>query len=266
MKKPLALVLSAIITLCTPAFAMQEADRTKMSKDHQRVYDAALALYGIVGNEARFECTATVIAQRQGQPGGKIDEYLLLTAGHCVTGDGTPNGIKFGVRENIVENGPVTPDLQLVDVVRAENDAKYDFAILFLATDKVYPVIDIDINYVPVPEDKVYDVNFSLGITKQIALGVIASGIIDTQTSHGDCDICKGRYMVHIFAAGGASGSAIINEKTNKIIGVGEFGFPGTTTGLGCETMKAFKEWATSPVASNLSPKAQSLQASRVAQ
>ncbi len=239
------------VSFCSAA---QEVDKSRMSKAHQRAYDAALALYGTFEGTTHFLCSSTIVSERAVMNSSGKHEYLLLTAGHCVTGDGLPEGLVFGVREQIAEDSP-KPELQSVDVVRAQNDAKYDFAILHLVSDKVYPVIQIE-NNVPQIEDKVYDVNFSLGIAKQVALGVVASGVIDTQTSHGDCDICKGRYMVHIFAAGGASGSAIISEKTNKIVGVGEFGFPGTTTGLGCETTVALKEWLKSPQTVAASPKA----------
>lgn len=225
-------------------------------------YDAALALYGTLPKEAsgadkdetHFLCSATVVSERHAMNASGKHEYILLTAGHCVLGGDLPEGLTFGVREQIAEDSS-SPDLQSVTVVKAENDAKYDFAFLYLQTNKTYPTIEIDFNYTPQPEDKVYDVNFSLGLAKQMALGVVATGIMDTHASNGDCSICKGRYMVHIFAAGGASGSAIISDKTNKIVGVGEFGFPSTTTGLGCETTKALKEWLEAP-APSVSPKA----------
>jgi Trypsin-like peptidase domain len=263
MKRLLSLV-TALLLAAMPILASQEVDLTKMSKAHQNAYNAALALYGTSGDVTHFLCSTTVVAQRKVMNASGKHEYLLLTAGHCITGDGLPEDLKFGVREQIAEDSP-KPDLQPVDVIKAENDAKYDFAILYLASDKVYPIIEIDFDTIPQIEDKVYDVNFSLGLVKQVALGVVATNVMDTQTSDGSCDICKGRYMVHIFAGPGASGSAIISEKTNKIVGVGELGFPGTTTGLGVETTKALKEWLDAPSASNLSPKDQSLQ-SKVAE
>ncbi len=258
MKKLFSLVTSLLLVVM-PTFASQEVDRTKMSKSHQNAYDAALALYGTSGDVTHFLCSTTVVDERKTMNSSGKHEYLLLTAGHCITGDGLPDDLVFGVRDQIAEDSS-KPDLQPVSVIKAENDAKYDFAILYFSTAKQYPVIQIDFDTVPSIEDKVYDVNFSLGIAKQVALGVVATNIIDTQTSDGTCDICKGRYMVHLFAGPGASGSAIISEKTNKVVGVGEFGFPGTTTGLGVETTKALKEFIEAPVVKNLSPKDQSLQ------
>jgi hypothetical protein len=259
MKKILSAVASLILLLM-PIVTMsgQEADREKMSKDHQRVYDASLALYGEEGQVAHFLCTSTVVAERPG-------EYLLLTAGHCIVGDGLPADLKFFVSEQIVDEPAIgNANLQPVEVVRAQNDDKYDFAILYLKSDKHYPVIPLrDPNKVPKIEDKVYTVNFSMGVAKQVALGQVATDVITNKGSDGECSICPGRYMVHLFAAPGASGAAIVDEKSNEIIGIGEFGFPGQTMGLGCETMAAFLEWVNSPIPVK-APKAWSLKSSEV--
>jgi hypothetical protein len=241
--KLLSLLLAALFAL--PINAGQLEDKAKMSAAHKHTSDASLALYatlpGTNGEKdvTHFLCTTTVIDKTN-------DTYKLLTAGHCVTGDGLPENLKFFVTEDIADN----PVLQPVTVVRAENGSKYDFAILELKSAKEYPVVKVAVR-VPEVEDKVYDVNFSLGIGKQVALGVVATDVLPTEGSEKDCDICKGRYMVHIFAAGGASGSAIVDEKTNEIVGVGEFGFPSNTMGLGCETTTSLAEWLTLP-----SPKA----------
>lgn len=260
MKKLLSAVFS-LIMLLTPVttWSSQEVDREKMSKEHQKVYDASLALYGTLGDISHFLCTSTVVARRASTDKSKKYEYLLLTAGHCIVGEDLPDNLSFSVADKIVPEDD-TKDRQPVDVVVARNDLKYDFAILYLATDKEYPVIPIA-NRIPDVEDRVYAVNYSLGIGKQVALGVVATKVLDDPSNVRECDICKGRYMVHLFAAGGASGSAIVDEKTNEIVGVGEFGFPGTTTGLGCETTPALLEFLKNPLAAayNL-PKAPSLQ------
>src|SRR5258708_14428223 len=54
MKRILSLVLAVMLSVCMPVFAGQEADRTKMSKDHQKAYDAAFALYGTSGDVTHF--------------------------------------------------------------------------------------------------------------------------------------------------------------------------------------------------------------------
>lgn len=232
-----------------PLLGAQETNRTKMSKEHQRAYDASLALYGEKGDVAHFLCTTTVIAKRPGA-------YLLLTAGHCVTGKDLPQDLKFYVSEQIVDQPVIgNANLQPVSVLKAENSDKYDFALLELDSQKEYSVIPLaDPDKAPQVEDKVYVVNFSLGVAKQVALGVVASDVIPNQGSEGDCAPCKGRYLVHLFGAPGASGSAVIDEKTHEIVGVVEIEFPNETMGLGVETMKAFQEWLSIPQAS-ASPK-----------
>ncbi len=264
MRKALGMVLSLLLA-CMPVFAAQEADRTRMSKDHQRAYDAALALYGTYGDITHFLCSTTVVAEKAAASNtGKKYQYLLLTAGHCIVGDGLPLGLQFGVRPDIKPEAP-KPELEVVDVIRAENSAKYDFAFLNLYSDNEYPYIPIDFNYVPQLEDEVYDVNFTEGIVKQVSLGRVSSQIIDQPSSQQGCNICSGRFMVQIFAGPGASGSAVINAKTHRVIGVGEFGFNGITIGLGVEPTSLLKTWILTPVKEPVSPKEQHLQEPKIA-
>ncbi len=138
MRKALGMVLSLLLA-CMPVFAAQEADRTRMSKDHQRAYDAALALYGTYNGITHFLCSTTVVAEKEvASQTGKQHEYLLLTAGHCIVGEGLPVGLEFGVRPDIKPESP-KPELEPVQVLRAENDAKFDFALLSLVSSNVYP-------------------------------------------------------------------------------------------------------------------------------
>ena len=264
MRKALGMVLSLLLA-CMPVFAAQEADRTRMSKDHQRAYDAALALYGTYNGITHFLCSTTVVAEKEvASQTGKQHEYLLLTAGHCIVGEGLPVGLEFGVRPDIKPESP-KPELEPVQVLRAENDAKFDFALLSLTSSNIYPYIPIDFNYVPQLEDEVYDVNFTEGIVKQVSLGKVSSKIIDQPSSPQGCDICSGRFMVQIFAGPGASGSAVINAKTHRVIGVGEFGFNGITIGLGVEPTSLLKTWILTPVKEPVSPKEQHLQEPKIA-
>lgn len=256
LKKLLSAVASLMLFLAPMAtLGAQEAEYTKMSKKHQRVYDASLALYGTRGPISHFLCSSTVVANRASTTAHAKYEYLLLTAGHCVTGGGLPEDLTFSVSDTIVLEDDVK-DRTPVQVVRAEFDSKYDFAILYMESDKEYPVIEMS-REVPKIESKVYTVNYSLGIAKQVSLGAVSSEVMTHNTP--DCGICEGRFMVHVFAAGGASGAAVVDEESGKIVGIGEFGFPGDTVGLGCETISALDEWLKTPVKA-ADPKAQSPQ------
>jgi len=254
MKKLYAVILSLFLS-CSPIFAKQDIDKTKMSQAHQKAYDAALALYGTSGDITHFLCSTTVVAKRVTMNRGSENEYLLLTAGHCITGDGLPDDLVFGVLDKIEEESP-KPSLQPVHVVRVENSDKYDFAVLMLETNKEYPVIPIDLENIPKIEDKVYNINYSEGLVKQVSLGSVSSEVMTNKTASGQCNPCIGRYMVQLFDGPGSSGSAIIDEKSNKVVGIVELGFRGTL-GTAAETMVSFKEWLNTPEGP-VSPKVQS--------
>lgn len=249
----LALFLAPMATL-----GAQESDYTKMSKQHQRVYDASLALYGTLGPVTHFLCTSTVVAERESArrsdgPNAK-HEYLLLTAGHCVTGGDLPEGLTFSVADHIVPEADAA-DRTPVEVRKAEYDAKYDFAILYMASEKEYPVIETEVRQ-PDLEEKVYTVNYSMGIGKQVSLGEVASGPLPNSP---DCNDCEGKYIVHMFAGPGASGAAVVSETSGKIVGVGEFGFEGEAIGLGCESTLSLQRWLMTPTPAP-APKVQSPQ------
>jgi len=239
MQNKIAATLLSAVMFFAPvlSYGAQEVDKTKMSKAHRKAYDAALALYIDEGDGPRFTCSTTVV----GKNGGA---YALLTAGHCIAGDGQADGAKFYVTEEIVDK----PVLQPVTVVRNENDDKYDFAILELDTAKDYPVMSIE-NRIPDVEDKVYTVNYSLGLAKQVALGEVASAPITKGAADGRaCDnSCVGRYLVHLFNGPGSSGASVIDEKTNTIVGVVELGWNGATVGTGVETTASLVEWLALP-------------------
>ncbi len=228
--------------------AGQEVDLAKMSKAHQEVYSATLALYWSETAEAtpRFTCSTTVIEKDSQHTTAKGDHYTLLTAGHCVLEeDGTVReGAKFFVAEEIAEK----PELFPVSIVKAENNDKLDFALLDLETWKQYPVIHIDYNQKsPDIETKVYTVNYSLGLVKQVALGEVASDVMGKGAANGRCAPCEGRYMVHLFNGPGSSGASIIDAKSNKIVGIVELGWNGASVGTAAETMKAFQEFRSKP-------------------
>ena len=239
MKNKIAASLITFALSVMPLFATQE-DKTKMSPSHTKAYDAALALYVQSGEETRFTCSTTVIEH-------KGTSYKLLTAGHCIEDEGA----KYFVTEEIVPN----PVLQPVTVVKSQNDDQLDFAILSLDSKKDYPVIEIaDTDVPPAIEDDVYTINYSLGLGKQVALGKVSSNPMTDAAGNSECKPCNGRYLVHLMNGPGSSGASIIDEKTNKIVGIVELGFRGSV-GTAAETMKAYREFLKTPTKTP-SPKA----------
>ena len=233
MKNKLLACLAALALAFMPTLSLAQ-EKVIMSKQHKDVYDATLALYASWdGQEPRFICSSTAV--------GYVDEwksnrYVLLTAGHCVTGDGLPEDARFFVTEEIVPK----PVLQPVSVLKAENDDKLDFAVLELDSSKVYNTIPLDMSDVPPAiEDDVFVVNYSLGLGKQVALGKVSSAPMNSAA----CEACEGRYLIHLFNGPGSSGAAVVSEKTGKIVGIVELGFNRGTVGTGAETMKAFKQF-----------------------
>ena len=232
---------SAFLALClliAPAFVQaqdgvvpraQERD-IPVAVDAQEVMNSTFALYGQLGDERHFMCSATAFEKT---PTG----YHLITAGHCVTGD-VPDGLKFFVAENIDSDLA----LQTVTVVKADFGRKYDFAVLNLNTTRSYKVVPIDDSQFPGIGEKVWNVNFSEGLTKQMSLGVVASGKMNDDAAEGQCGLCHGRYLVQLFDGPGASGSAVI-DGDGKIVGLVEGGFPGKTLGAIVIPMTAYHEF-----------------------
>lgn len=233
MKNKLLACLAALALAFMPTLSLAQNKET-MSKKHKDVYDAAFALYAAWdGNKPQFICSATAVGYVDQWASGR---YALLTAGHCVTGDGLPEDATFFVAEEISPK----PELQPVKVLKAENDDKLDFAVLELDSPKTYPTIGIDMSDTPPAiEDDVFVINYSLGLGKQVALGKVASAPMTSAA----CQACEGRYLLHLFNGPGSSGAAVISEQTGKIVGIVELGFNRGTVGTAAETMKAFKQF-----------------------
>jgi hypothetical protein len=163
-----------------------------------------------------FTCTATVIA--------RVDnDYLALTAGHCFDWKETD---KYYVGEDTTGK----PVLHKVKVVKFENDERYDYGLVsFHSIAGNYTPIEVEGVSAGAPPvgTQIKNVNFSLGIAKEFVDGKVVSDII-LGDAEGRCNVCKGRYLVSIGLGPGASGSAVVDVNTGKIVGLVEAVFPGT--------------------------------------
>jgi len=166
--------------------------------------------------EETFTCTATVIA--------KMDEnnYIAVTAGHCFD---WKEEDKYYVSDNTVGK----PVLHKVELVKFENDERYDYGIVTFKSVKNYPVVRVEKMDQTAPPigTTIINANFSYGIVKEFAEGKVVSDIIQGDAG-GACPNCKGRYFVTIGVGPGASGSAIIDANTGEIVGLAEAIFPET--------------------------------------
>ena len=193
------------LLLCLTLLLNLSANIIKPPKGfHGTLYNSTLILYGTWNDEIHPLCTATVYDT---VPGG----YLLLSAGHCVMS--VPLEVKFSVADNLGQ--PLVP----VTIVKAVRDksTNLDFSVFELKTKKIYVPIPLAENPIEQIGDKTISVNFSETLAKHVSPGQISS---EAMVATKDCAICKGNFMVQLYSSAGASGSAIVSEKTHEIVGL----------------------------------------------
>lgn len=231
MRKTIAvLILAVALLFCSNVLKAQTAEsdlRTNLSRATLGLHQAKQECKWVVTPsfffeihewtcevKSKFVCTATVFTSN-----GDGD-YLALTAGHCFDWD---HANEYYVSDELSEH----PALKKVTVVKFENNARYDYGVIrFHSAFVDYPAIklaDMHSNSVPVIGTKVVNVNLSLGLIKQSLDGQVVSGIIGEI-----CKECRGRFLVSVGVAPGASGSAVVNEQTGEIVGLVEMVVPGT--------------------------------------
>lgn len=229
MKKLILSIIFAILLMASPAAQAQIGPQEDFNKT---LSHSTLALYegglncawhhyeSFFGNfdiwqcgfKSAFTCTATVIDKK---PAGDTNEYTAFTAGHCFNWNRID---KYFVGETIDE----APVLKHVYVEKFENDKRYDYAIIkFRSTTDYTPIeLDKDETY-PAVGTEFYNDNFSLGLGKMYVQGqVVSEELVDPDV--------KRRFLVNIGIGPGASGSALVDKKTHKIIGMVEAIFPST--------------------------------------
>lgn len=194
-----------------------------------KLWSGAMVLYGQDQNRQYSICTA--------EPYQKIEGgYLLMSAGHCkFTAD-----TQFSVASEIGETPmPVT-------LLKARHDDDMDFATFELKTKKHYPVFQIGTDDNLRVGDEVININFTLGLGKQLSKGTISSQPL---VASDECEKdCIGSFLVQLSGAGpGASGSVVVSKKTHRIIGmvIGEWTAP---LGFGVEPISRFAKFLAEPV------------------
>src|SRR5205807_2284135 len=97
--------------------------------------------------------------------------YELLSAGHCTPANvqELPPDMSFKVADDL--HGPLMP----VTLVAARMDEPVDWAIYYLKTDKKYPVVPLGDERLVRINEKTIDVNYSLGLAKEVSMGVVSS-------------------------------------------------------------------------------------------
>jgi hypothetical protein len=194
------------------------------------LYRGTLALYAIQGDRTRFLCTT--------EPFEKIaGGYHLISAGHCV--QLVPADVKFFVADDI--GGPLTP----VTMLKAHLGDDLDFSEFELKTARAYPIFELGDERDMRVGDAVINPNFAGGVVKQLGFGTISSGTIPVSPKC-EVDDCAGYFLVQIYGMGGSSGSAVISDKTHKVIGLVVMGF-GAPIGFGVEPISKFARFLAEP-------------------
>lgn len=229
----LSLLVASLFATSIPAKAQSDFPET-LSKATLAVYSGKqvcdykvvegwFSSYDVWGCEfkSHFTCTATVI-DKNGRGG-----FVGMTAGHCFSYAALDEGSKYYVSEALSEK----PVLNEIHLLKFAADERYDYAIFEFSSLRDYPVIDIlkDREQIPLVGTPVLNANFSLGVVKQIAEGKVVSKQVTYDEGGPACShFCKDRYFVSIGIGPGASGSAVVDAKTHKIIGMVEAVFPST--------------------------------------
>ena len=195
-----------------------------------RLYNATLALYGTKDGVTQFLCTA--------EPFEKTTEgYHLISAGHCV--QLVPEGILFSVADYI--GGPLTP----VRMMKAYLGTGIDFSEFELRTTRHYTTYALGDEGDAHIGDKVINVSFAAGVGKQMGFGTISSDLL-VVSNLCTYDDCGGDFLAQIHGAGGSSGSALVDARNHKVIGLVVIGF-NDDIGFGVEPISKFKTFLMLP-------------------
>ena len=226
MKRFLALTLLFLLTVSS----ISAGDLQPPQGFTGKLYASTLALYATLNGEVHFICIA--------EPFEKINGgYHLISAGHCV--QQIPDHVKFFVSDDI--GGP----LVAVTLLKAYEGDGLDFSAFELKTKKKYTMFVLGDEHDATIGDAIINPNFAAGIGKQLSLGHVSSDVLPI-TSRCSEDGCAGDFVVQSYGAGGSSGSAVVDERTHRVIGLVVWGFDGIL-GFGVEPISKFHKFLVGP-------------------
>jgi len=168
------------------------------------------------GFESHFVCTSTVISEDDGT-------YFGLTAGHCFDYDRMDQGYKYYISDGVNEH----PVLREIHILKFESNDQYDYGVFTFDSTRIYPTIKASHGSIPTLGTKLLNVNFSLGVVKEVVEGPVVSNQISEVESIRAPHLRR-RYMVQLPIGPGASGSAVVDEDSHEIVGLVEASFPST--------------------------------------
>ncbi len=220
MKRILAALLLTLF-LAVGTFAKTISEPKGFTK---KLYDASYALYATSADRGfttpRFICTVTNIEKFQ-------EGYLFLGAGHCTSvNPELSDDMQFFVATDLDH---IPQPVELLTARMKENfkptevaGNQLDYALFYLKTKAKLPTIDLGDEGSLRIGDKTINVNYSLGLTKYVAPGIVSSKVALKGES-------AGFFGVQMFMSHGASGSSVVDVKTHKIVGLVIAGEDGAT-------------------------------------
>lgn len=187
-----------------------------------------------------MHCTATAFEKT-------LTGYLVVSAAHCVGNDDT-------AKEHAATgaNTPFFVTFDEIAAVKRFHPAKVkwvgyqhrgeDFAVFEVTTPETWQVIPLGDEKTLKDGAKIVNVASPLGLGKQVFEGSITSLFIDRPIVQGDIN-WRGSMFLDISVGGGSSGSAIISEKQEAIVGflVGTVG-ESNVVGIPVSRFKAVRD------------------------
>lgn len=196
--KNFLLSLALVLGFAVPSFASQF---TSVEKSVFLLYTKDMS-----GN-MQFDCTATAIGDHQ-----------FLTASHCVTISRGPKLIVNPAIFYLTDDGADSTYTRAEVIGYGNQDEGMDFALLSSKLDA--PAAKLGDEHSCAKGDDVFNVSGAAGYGIQFFKGYVSSTAIDRPIASPEEHINWNGYMgVIMHAAGGASGSAILNQK-GEIIGI----------------------------------------------
>lgn len=207
-----AALLSLILCL-SAAFPIRAADEALVA----RVSKAVVLLYSQDASGGMvMHCAGTAFEKT---PTG----YLIVSAAHCIGNDDTAKEhTATGV------NIPFFVTFDETAAVKRFHPAKVkwvgyqhrgeDFAVLAVTTSEVWETIPLGDEKSLKDGAKIITIASPLGLGKQVFEGSITSLYIDRPIVQGDIN-WRGSMFLDINVGGGSSGSALISEKQEAIVG-----------------------------------------------
>jgi len=190
-----------------------------------------------------MHCTATTFDKSTSSAG-----YLLVSAAHCLgnddttkeraaTGKNVPFFVTFDETAQIKKFYPVT-----VQWVGYQHRGE-DFAVLEVHTDETWVMVPLGDEKTLKDGAPIINIASPLGLGKQVFRGSITNLFIDRPIVQGDIN-WRGAMFLDIPAGGGSSGSALISEKQEAIVGflVGTVGGDNNVVGIPVSRFKAVNE------------------------